>query len=345
MAHFELNNLTPFICEPLLLANAEARPIVVPVVKATFAIAENGTLQLAEEQIPVCFEGEYRGEPDTSSYKYEPEVAASKAKTDVVLLGHAIPGNNGDTIVDVELVVGTVKKKVRVFGDRVWRKSFTGMSIGKPKPLDPLPLVWERAFGGWDRSDQDPTKHAFENRNPVGCGFRTNRLAADDLPLPNLETPDKLIKSYLDCPSPAAFGFVSPHWLPRAPLAGTYDEDWEKNRSPLLPVDFDERFFNAAPADQLVDGYLKGDEPVYVRNVGRPEVSFDLPGVDPPTCNVHWVGGNDELQTQLDTVIINVDDDVVILIWRTQLVLNMGPHDIRMIEVKCDADPNAGTAS
>jgi len=43
-------------------------------------------------------------------------------------------------------------------------------------------------------------------------------------------------------------------------LAGTYDEKWQKQRCPLPPADFNRAFFNVAPPDQQLDGYLPGEE-------------------------------------------------------------------------------------
>ena len=45
---------------------------------------------------------------------------------------------------------------------------------------------------------------------------------------------------------------VGKAWLPRRTLAGTYDDDWLKNQWPLPPKDFDDAYWNCAPADQQV---------------------------------------------------------------------------------------------
>jgi hypothetical protein len=59
----------------------------------------------------------------------------------------------------------------------------------------------------------------------------------------------------------AGFGFISPHWQPRAGLAGTYDASWQASRAPLLPVDFDRRHLNAVSPGLVAPGYLRGGEP------------------------------------------------------------------------------------
>lgn len=342
MGHPKLENKTPFAFEPIFLANEEGRPLFLPIVKATYEIRERGQLSLAEEQIRVNIGGEYWGEPEKSSYKYEPEVVFIKPATDIVLIGHAYAPNPRVTEVDVSLQVGPLEKLVRVFGDRYWVKRFGMTFITKPEPFERVPLIYERAFGGWDRSHPDPEKHSFEPRNPVGTGFRTKRGKFEKgIKLPNLEDRRRPLKRYKDKPSPTGFGFISPHWQPRAAFAGTYDEVWTKERMPLLPTDFDRRFFNAAPLDQVAPGFLRGDELVVVLNAspsGR--ISFNLPGVPPPQCRVELQGRRDQhLQTQLDTVIINTDDNLLFLIWRTNLVLRNGPQDVVSIEVSAEGLP------
>ncbi|MCC6418735.1 MAG: DUF2169 domain-containing protein [Gemmataceae bacterium] len=336
MGHPAVNNATPFALESLFVADEEGRPLLVPVVKATYVIHPREGLALAEKPVPVNAAGQFWGDPDTSSYKYEPEVAFIKPATDVVLIGHAHAPKKGTTEVNVTLRVGPLEKAVRVVGDRLWTKAFLGAAPTDPQAFERVPLTWERAFGGWDRSHPDPAKHTFEPRNPVGTGLRQKHGNLEHgIPLPNLEDPRHPLRAYGDTPPPAGFGFTGPSWQPRAAFAGTYDEAWMKDRMPLLPRDFDRRFFNAAAPGLIAPGHLKGDEAVAVENAspgGR--LYFQLPGVPAPQCLVTLAGRPDEhLHTQLDTVIVNTDEKLLFLIWRTHLVVRNGPHDVRSIKV------------
>src|SRR5262249_50414365 len=157
---------------------------------------------LAEKQVPVNMAGEFWGKPEDSSYKYEPEIATHKLATDVVLVGHAhVP--HPTTQIDVKLAVGSLQKTVRVIGDRYWSRSFGEPGMTSPEPFERMPLTYERAFGGWDRSAPDPKEHSYEPRNPVGTGFRAKQGRFEDcIRLPNLEDPHHLIKSYGDMPPP-----------------------------------------------------------------------------------------------------------------------------------------------
>jgi hypothetical protein len=205
-----------------------------------------------------------------------------------------------------------------------------------PEPLEKIPLVYENAFGGWDRSDTDPEQHAFEPRNPVGTGYRTKHGRFEDgIRLPNVENPRDLVRNYGDTPCPAGFGFISPDWQSRAAFAGTYDAAWSRHRCPLLPADFDRRFFNSASPDLIAVGFLKGDEPVCVEGASPAgPISFKLPGLEPPECVV-WLrqGPPRSLQAQLDTVVIDIEAGLVLLTWRAHRTLTSGPHDVASIEI------------
>ncbi len=247
MSHPEVENRSSFEFEALYLVDEEFRPLIVPVVKGTFTIGKDRRCTRAEVQVPLNIGGEFWGpDPEKSSYKYEPEVAFTKPTTDVVLIGHAYANRPGTKEMRVALSVGPVSKEVVVYGDRVWLKTLGIVSKTNPVPFERIPLMYERAFGGFDRSHPDPSKQSYEPRNPVGTGFVGAGGLEKEPRLPNIEDPRAPIRSLTDRPPPAGFGFVSPHWQPRAALAGTFDEAWQKSRSPLLPKDFDRRHMNAA---------------------------------------------------------------------------------------------------
>jgi hypothetical protein len=337
MSHPKIHNHTPFEFAPLFLPAIDGQPLFVPLLKATFLIDESASLQLAGQQLPPVIGGEFYGAPETSSLKYAPEGAIVKPATDVVLLGHAYPQRPGDTETDVGLRVGSVRKLVRVRGDRYWINSGGIGSMTDPEPFAKIPLRWEHAFGGWDRSSPDPREHRFEKRNPVGAGFRTrwhDEEAA--VAVPNIEHPGQLIRSFEDRPEPVGFGFVAPNWQPRAAYAGTYDESWMKTRRPLLPEDFDARFLNAAPADQVVAGYLRGDEEVVVLNASpRGRLGFHLPATGALQFHIEMrAGGIQSLTPVLDTLIVDTDEHRVLLLWRAAIPIANVPGDIAAVHIE-----------
>jgi hypothetical protein len=230
--------LTPFAAQALLLADERGTDLCTFVVKATLGLHNDRqatSLTIADEQMPVCLAPVCHGDdPATSSLKYESETAPLKLGTDAVLIGHAHAIHALATYIDVSFTVGPAHGVVRVFGDRVWTSARGRWVPSAPAPFSTMPLVYERAFGGWDRSHPDPARHQFEPRNPVGVGFvdKSSGGMREGAPVPNLENPSDLITSPSDRPAPACFGFIGAHWQPRMNYAGTYDDSWQKRRMP-----------------------------------------------------------------------------------------------------------------
>lgn len=290
---------------------------LVAVAKATYHVEPDGTCSLAEAQAPLISEDQFYGEPGLSSVRYETDFSSRKSKTDLILIGHACATQGRETdVVDVAVQVGTVRKVVRVFGDRTWKASPAGYFASKPAPFAKLPLRYERAFGGADRNHPDENKHAFEERNLVGVGFhKSNHAGVAGSPLPNLENPKHLISSPFDQPAPVGFGFVCRNWLPRRRYAGTYDAKWLDEEFPFLAADFDERFFQGAPEDQWC-GPLHGGEQVGVAGATPAGMwAFTIPA---PRVGVSIVSqrGEENHQPVLDTLILEPDDERVMLVWR-----------------------------
>lgn len=335
----ELDDRSGHALAPLAVADAEGRPVLALVVQATFALFPDlagRAPPLAPLQRPIALAGEHTGEPGRSSLRREPETAWFKPGTDLVLLGHAqAPGGEPVTQLDAGLRVGATQKIVRVFGDRAWTDTGAGLSVSGPQPFQRLPLVWERAFGGVDAAD---AQRRCEPRNPVGCGFVApgSRLAGPQR-MPNLEDPAAPLRQPGDCPPPAGFGFIAPHWQPRAALAGTYDAGWQASRAPRLPADFQPAFLNAAAPGLVVPGRLRGDEPVIVLNAAAvPRLAFALPGYPPPPLRIDWrKGGHVRLDAQLDTVVIDTDAMQLLLTWRAHVVLPArGLHAVAAIRAR-----------
>ncbi|MCH9684673.1 MAG: DUF2169 domain-containing protein [Deltaproteobacteria bacterium] len=341
MPHPAIENNTAFFADALHLVDEEFEPWLTLVVKATFDVQPGGTLAVSAEQQPVKTAGEFQDpEAEISSYRYEPEVAPIKLATDVAFVGHAHAPKARTNQMDIGFQVGALVKSLRVVGERMWFRSLGELNLTSPQPFERMPICYERAFGGWDHSVPEEGKHSFEPRNPVGRGYHSRRgKAREGVYAPNIEDLRHPIQSQYDTPPPAGLGFISPNWQPRVGFAGTYDDAWQENRFPLLPTDFDRRFHNAASPGLLAKGFLRGDENVHTVGLS-PEgrMSFRLPGVPPPSVRVSLVDSTDHRpQANLDTVIVDLDDRKLFMLWRASMPLPDGPHDVRGIEYDCPA--------
>ena len=314
---WEVDNQTPFAAERGWVRDKDGTEIWLIALKCTFDILPDGTTIPSEDQPPVLRAPEYFGEPGRSSLKYESDLVLTKTTTDIVLVGHAYAASGSPTTeMDVGFRVGPVQKVLRVTGDRAWG----GVGKLSPQAFTKMPLTYDRAFGGADARSADPQRN-FEWRNPVGVGFAISRDNAAGLALPNVEYPGEAIGSWSDRPRPAGFTPIGSHWQPRAGFAGTYDDKWMRDRQPLLPDDFDNRYFQTVPPDQQAPAFMRGGEPVVLIGVtpnGRLE--FVLPRVF-PGFETRFSDGSRELHKDrnLHTIILEPDFPRVSLIWHSAL--------------------------
>jgi len=317
---WQLDNRTPFSAERTWVRDRNGAEIWLVAVKCTFEIKPDGTIKIAKEQPPVIMAPEYTNpaEPAKSSLKYDMDLVCTKTTTDVVVLGHAYaPHSQPVTELDIGFRVGPVLKHLHVTGDRVWQ----GRTPSRPLPFVKMPLVYERAYGGFDPKSLNTLRPQWDVRNPVGTGFALSASRIGGLKLPNIEYPDKLITSWNDRPTPAGLGPICAHWQPRTSFAGTYDGKWQQERLPLLPLDFDDRYYQCAPTDQQTPQFLMGGEPVALINfTPGGELRFELPRVVLGFETFYYTGERQlHDRPKLHTVTIEPDFPRVSLVWHTAL--------------------------
>jgi hypothetical protein len=317
----QLDNQTPYAAERTIVMDKTGEKSWVVAVKATYRVRVDGTTELSEPQTPLFYSAEHIGEPGQSSIRYEADLIPTKPATDVIVNGHAYaPGGHPAVSVDVSVRVGPVTKHLRVFGDRRW---YVGVS-GRLRPSSPanfhrMPIIYERAFGGWDKTDPEPAKQRMFFGNPLGSGFATNEKHLEGKPLPNVEDPSHLISAWNDRPAPAGFGAIASYWSPRLEWGGTYDDAWMEKKFPLLPDDFDDRFHQCALPDQQVAGYLRGGEVVGLKNLTESgSLQFVLPKVH-LGFSTSFGKQKQEHRASLQTIVIEPDIPQVILVWQTSL--------------------------
>ncbi len=323
----QLTNNTPFISTLSLSPDPMGVDTLYVVIKATFCLGNE--LTLAETQQPLHMADVFFGEPGKSSLKYASDIHLSKPATDVALVGSAhTPGQQVQENLGTSLSVGPLAKTIYVVGEQEWTGRLLGPSKSPLKPFTIMPLTFERAFGGVHVTNEKKGKFKAVDSNPVGQGFRASKRRKElkGKLAPNLVDPE-------DSKRPASYGFVAPNWKPRVDFAGTYDEAWERNRSPYLPKDFDSRFFNAANPDLIADGYLQGGEPVKLKNLSpRGTLRFPL-----PRCAFDLairVGGQNESPTlNLETVLFEPDDDRMTMLWRAAFPCDKKALKVELVEV------------
>ncbi|MCP4748881.1 MAG: DUF2169 domain-containing protein [Desulfobacteraceae bacterium] len=323
-------------------ADHQGREYLVVCVKGTYTFFENGQPpRLAQEQLPLVEADIFTGEPGLSAPLYESDYARIKPRCDVLLNGSAYaPGGIPAAKVPVMLQFGRMKKQFVVVGDRVWESKFIGPRAKPPTPFISMPITYDRAFGGVDDYHQKLEKVRAVMENPVGVGFHhyISSDAVNGKPLPNTEEFKKPVKSPSKRYRPMSFGPIGRGWQPRAPLAGTYDQNWTDNIFPFLPPDFKNDYFQAASFDQQVP-YPQGGEPVVLYNL-TPEGKTWFPF---PRINlIAWffLNNGDEKESPLivDTVMLEPDEKRFTVTSRTSLPLNQNMLEMQLVVVGKDPD-------
>ena len=285
------------------------------VVKAGFKLSPGGVAELLAEEEQPQFSGDaFNDDNPAQGLRYASDFALYKPSADLLLAGHChAPAGQLLAYADVVFGVGDSAKRLVVFGDRFWSTDDLGSVMSQPVPFTSMPLTWARAFGGPD----DP-------RNPAGRGLG-DTLREDGSTvrmLPNIESINALTRSPRDRPQPVGFGPIDPASPLRASKTGSYDQIWLEQHWPWLPADFDWTFFNAAPADQQLEGrFLRGDE----------VLRFDYMHPEFPSYQCRLAGQRarlfvkrrkgmalifEEVELRLDTLFADMDAETVTLVWR-----------------------------
>ncbi len=307
----DIENRSPYTIATLPHPLPDGRYALVVMAKATYRI-EPTRIVFADEQLPIWFADEVQETPQGVWTRFESDTALIKLRADIAVVGTVrSPQARPVTELDVAVHVGAWSKSLTVFGARHWDSQgrFQEIAATPPQSFVELPLDFTHTYGGLPYAP-----------NPVGKGFIAPGCKPKDIvgvPLPEISHPRASAITWNARQNSATLGFISKSWQPRVAQLGTYDAAWQTQRAPHAPEDFLLDFYNATARDQQIDGYLRGDENVSLRNLGlKPAMYFNLPGDRPLIEVVSPHADITPLDTHLDTLCIVADESLFYLVWR-----------------------------
>jgi hypothetical protein len=315
----------------------DGRELLVVAVKVTFDLPpDGGEPMVAKEQAPLTKGDEFTGAPGMSATHYESDYAHRKPFCDVLVNGSAY-ALHADPVkkVTVGLYLGPIEKRFQVVGDRVWDKILFWTTPTPVEPFTKLPISYDRAYGGTDKSEKNPEKVKTYVHNPVGVGYYpltcSKKLVGK--PLPNTCEIGRIATNRKGKYRPMSFSATSRNFKSRLPFVGTYDKKWLEERVPYFPDDFDYRYFQCAPPDQQMP-HPKGGEQIGLENLTPDGLRrFRLPTMPMPILFIPHRGEVQQRDAVIDTVLIEPDKNRFMLTWRTSLPLKKSCFEIRQIVV------------
>jgi hypothetical protein len=249
-----------------------------------------------------------------------------------------------------------INKTLKFTGPRQWsHKSKDVWRLSKPMPTTQVALQYELAHGGHyvdpqqlkkqkgPEADKDLSQ-ATETflANPAGSGLfgPTGSLLTAGSPThdPKQHYPGPQIEWETDKISdsddidfkqyqPAGWGPIARWWSPRVERQGSYDAAWMKDFQHNkfgyadYPKDFNNSYFNCAPADQMIKGALQGDEHIELAGVFayKQTVSVQLPGWKLVATSFDHDDQGLQGQLRLDTLHVDLDKAQLHVTWRITL--------------------------
>jgi hypothetical protein len=251
---------------------------------------------------------------------------------DVLLIGSAYaPAAQRVNRCVVSVEVGAMTKRFAVIGPRVWVRRLGIVVATSPEPFERVPLSYDIAWGGTDRTREPQGMTDAYPANPVGQGFWRNTDHVDGQPLPQTEVIGQSVDSPHGKYVPQALSPIGRNWVPRRRFAGTYDGAWLETRAPLWPEDFDDRYFQAAPADQAIP-YPTGGERVVIGNL-TPDGhrAFQLPAHPMPVTFIPHKGRDLNRFADIDTLVLEPDANRLTMTYRCTLPLARSVFDVKEV--------------
>lgn len=282
------------------------------IVKGTFDLRPGESAVASEKQLPIVHDLPHPDDDKAGPY-YDSDLAYFKPRADYLLVGRCYaPAGRPTTETTVTFTVGNWGRRLRVIGNREWKRGMLKASHTDPSPFTEMDLNWSRAYGGPRFAP-----------NLVGRGYHRGAPENDlERALPNIEDPTQPIRSPSDPIAPAGFCPIDRTWAPRKQMIGTYGKKWFRTRCPWVPEDVDWTVSNGAPASNQATGYLLGDEVIGLENLNKsaPHFSGRLPGIRVRMLVERQVRSGLEIEgvpLQLDTLWVDAEAMKAVLVWRS----------------------------
>ena len=338
-------NETPFAFAALRTQPLPPAHALTVILKAAFAL-KDGKWEIAEKQRALEPDKPYMDEIGRS-LAWASDLAPIKPCGDFYVLGAFYqPRGVAATEGRGAIQFGALRKELRFLGPGHAAQAADGAWMRSARtPMVSVPLRWEFSYGGLS-----------DRRNPMGRGIDPIPLEDGREPKAQSAQIEPLVVQLPQIepingggePRPVNFAPVPPGFASRQHKLGTRDRHWAVHRAPLPPKDYDPRYHNAAPDDQQLAEFARGDEEIVLINLHphMPELATKLPGLRPRVGllrrSLDHAVLPEELTMRLDTVVALPDEDQFVLVWRGAIPLRKQTEEgeIEWLQARMDSLAN-----
>lgn len=318
---WRIDNRTPYAADCNWIRDIDGAEVWVVAVKATYDLTPDGKLELSAIQHPLCSGPVMH--TGGMSLRYDTEIGAPKGFTDVIVNGSAWSTEGRDRPeFGIGLRINHDIKLAKVYGERRWE----GKRYSAAEATHRVALVYENMACG--------PKYPGGYANPSGIDIEAQRQEY----VSRLPSVEMLGQSAEDI---RGFGAIASHWPARARYAGTYDEDWSRQRAPLLPADFNPLYWQLLPEpDANKRRQLKGGEMVTLAGLTPPQfsasplIAFRLPKISLLLRTRFYDGDIQEHRAVLHTVTIEPDTHQVMMVWHSTLACHRKVNQLAEVLIK-----------
>lgn len=279
---------------------------------------------LAADDIEIYDDPLYAGEPGFSALVHDHEFPIYRQNTDVIVSGKARAyAKRPVTSMECRVLLdGHIDKTLVVQGPRDWIEHGGSVTVSLAKDFVTREMDYRFALGG------------DEARNRLGGGVASNNRDLLNQAVPSVFYPKEDWGADTKKVRVAGFGPLPPFFQQRYQWAGTFDEQWQESRRPLLPLDFDRRYYQCAPEDQQCKGYLQGGERLMLSGFNHDDIlSFRFPK-QRYLASAHF---NDEVLQQpleLYTVFVDTEQQTLSLTYTTSFACQSKEHLLKNTEIQ-----------
>ena len=303
-------------------------PHAVVVIKQCFSIPLNDNEQpkpLAKNW-SLFYEDIFVDEPGISPTLFENDFVLKKQKCDIVVnaKAYSTQAQAKEASFLVGFRVNDCNKTAEVTNEQ-------SKSVEKSQ-TEPVWLHYGSTWGGtWQTKKQETV--VFTD-NPVGKGYVPKKYQdiRNNATLPAVLYPNTRSGAIdPETLQPCAFSTLARNATPRLGYAGTYDDTWYNEVFPLLPTDFDERFFQCVPEDQQIPFPVGGEIVKFISlHPTKSRISFNLPTLMMPVVLKDAQANLYKPIPVVDTIQFDLEKQEFALVWRCQHPLK---RSLREIEV------------